>query len=221
MTNAGNGDVSVVTSDDITRDVHMRTSQPLLLVSMDTLPRPPQQAGETETLLAFLDVQRAVVRWKLEDAPDDALRTLATPSGVTLIGPMRHFTDVERWFRDQWAGEEGVGFHGEEEDNEAEWRVLPGHTATVVLREYAQDALARMSWCVPPHRWTRRAVATRVVALGAGPNDRGDGPARRACRPSSRAPRRCHQIPARPPAGLITGAGYAAASATDENYDSQ
>jgi uncharacterized damage-inducible protein DinB len=107
---------------------------------MDTMPRPPKQAGETETLLAFLATQRAVVRWKLEDASDDALRTVATPSGMTLIGLVRHLTDVERWwFRHQWAGEEGVRFHGDEEDSEADWRVLPEHTAIVVLQEYARE----------------------------------------------------------------------------------
>ncbi|MGH7746685.1 MAG: DinB family protein, partial [Candidatus Dormibacteria bacterium] len=116
---------------------------------MTPLPRPPEQAGETETLLAFLDVQRAVVRWKLEDAPDEALRTVATPSGMTLIGLVRHLTDVERWwFRHQWHGEDGVVFHSTEDDEDADFRVVPEHTAAVVLAEYAQecarsDALVR------------------------------------------------------------------------------
>jgi Protein of unknown function (DUF664) len=37
-------------------------------------PGPPQEAGETATLLGFLDYQRATLEWKCRGLSDDQLR---------------------------------------------------------------------------------------------------------------------------------------------------
>jgi hypothetical protein len=68
-----------------------------------TTPRtiPPRQAGERATLTAFLDWQRATLALKCEELTDDQLRERAVPpSGLSLLGIVRHMAEVERnWFR--------------------------------------------------------------------------------------------------------------------------
>lgn len=61
---------------------------------------------ERTTLLGVLQRQRDLVAWKLEDAPDHVLTSVATPSGMGLHGLVRHLTNVERsWLRDVFVGQ--------------------------------------------------------------------------------------------------------------------
>jgi uncharacterized damage-inducible protein DinB len=57
-------------------------------------------------LLAYLQRQRELVRWKCEGLDEDAARAQATPSGLTVHGIVRHLAGVERgWLREHFAGE--------------------------------------------------------------------------------------------------------------------
>lgn len=104
---------------------------------MSPMPRPPYAADERTSLLAFLEVQRAVVRWKVEGVDVVAQGAVATPSGMTLLGIVRHLTDVERWwFRDRWAGEDVEVYYDQAQDG-ADFRVPEGETVERVLGEYA------------------------------------------------------------------------------------
>ncbi|REH54223.1 uncharacterized protein DUF664 [Kutzneria buriramensis] len=62
---------------------------------------PPLTAGERETLRAFLDFHRATLAVKCEGLSDEDLRKQASPpSTLSLLGLVRHLTEVERtWFR--------------------------------------------------------------------------------------------------------------------------
>ena len=58
---------------------------------------PPQMAGETATLAAYLDFHRATLALKCTGLSDDAVRERAVPpSSLSLLGLVRHLTDVER-----------------------------------------------------------------------------------------------------------------------------
>jgi uncharacterized damage-inducible protein DinB len=61
---------------------------------------PDLQGSEIEVLTQFLDYHRATLRMKCAGLSDDQLRQRAIPTtGITLLGLLRHLTDVERnWF---------------------------------------------------------------------------------------------------------------------------
>ena len=67
----------------------------------DERPAPPLTGGERETLRAFLDFHRATLAMKCEGLSDDDLRRRSMPpSTLSLLGLVRHMTEVERaWFR--------------------------------------------------------------------------------------------------------------------------
>jgi hypothetical protein len=69
---------------------------------------PPYEADERTTLLAFLDFQRDTLAWKCDGLNHEQLRTRAVPpSTLSLLGLVRHMSDVERgWFRGCLGGED-------------------------------------------------------------------------------------------------------------------
>ncbi|MDX8148990.1 DinB family protein [Lentzea sp. BCCO 10_0061] len=71
-------------------------------------PSPPMQAGERETLRAFLDFHRATLAMKCDGLSDDDLRRRSMPpSTLTLLSLVRHMAEVERtWFRKVINGED-------------------------------------------------------------------------------------------------------------------
>nr|WP_184868383.1 DinB family protein [Kutzneria kofuensis] len=82
---------------------------------------PPLRGDERETLRAFLDFHRATLALKCEGLNDEQLRRQASPpSTLSLLGLVRHMTEVERtWFR-RVMGKENVGLvYSEETDYQA------------------------------------------------------------------------------------------------------
>ena len=67
---------------------------------------PPHEAGERETLTAFLDFQRATLAVKCAGLTAEQLRIQAVqPSNLSLLGLVRHMAEVERnWLRPVLAG---------------------------------------------------------------------------------------------------------------------
>jgi uncharacterized damage-inducible protein DinB len=62
-------------------------------------PRPPEEAGEVETLLGFLDFHRATFEWKCSGLDAAGLNRALAPSTMTLGGLMKHLALVEEhWF---------------------------------------------------------------------------------------------------------------------------
>jgi hypothetical protein len=98
--------------------------------------------GEGETLLEFLEQQRAAVFTKLDGLSDAALRRAVFPSGWTCLGLVQHLAlDDERyWFRWSAAGEIVELMEGDPKD--AEWVVDPSFTAEQVFDLY-RDEIAR------------------------------------------------------------------------------
>ena len=69
---------------------------------------PPFVADEREMLDAWLDFHRATLLLKCEGLSDEQLKTRsAPPSSMSLLGLVRHMSDVERnWFRRALAGQD-------------------------------------------------------------------------------------------------------------------
>jgi len=62
---------------------------------------PPLTANERDMLEGWLDYHRATLAWKCEGLSPDQLRERAVPpSSMSLLGLVRHMSEVERgWFR--------------------------------------------------------------------------------------------------------------------------
>jgi hypothetical protein len=72
----------------------------------DLRPEPPYVGGERDTLVGFLDYQRATLLWKCaEVGSEDLVRRAVPTSNLSLIGIVRHMTLVEwSWFEERFAG---------------------------------------------------------------------------------------------------------------------
>ncbi len=69
-------------------------------------PEPPMDGDERTMLTVWLDYQRATLLWKCENVePDAMVRRGVPPSGLSLLGLVRHMTFVEwSWFEKCFAG---------------------------------------------------------------------------------------------------------------------
>lgn len=96
---------------------------------------------ERTTLVGFLQHQRDLVGWKLRDATDDVLRSVRTPTGLTLPGLVRHLEHVERsWIRDDFAGENDLTYAWSDADPDGELHVALDVTMADLLRDYAEES---------------------------------------------------------------------------------
>lgn len=69
---------------------------------------PPYEADEREMLDNWLEYHRETLAWKCDGLTDEQLRERSVPpSGMSLLGLVRHMAEVERaWFRRVLSGEE-------------------------------------------------------------------------------------------------------------------
>jgi uncharacterized damage-inducible protein DinB len=74
----------------------------------DDRPDPPLIAGEREMLTAWLDLHRATLAFKCDGLTDEQLKERSVPpSAISLLGLVRHLSEVERsWFRRTLGGED-------------------------------------------------------------------------------------------------------------------
>jgi uncharacterized damage-inducible protein DinB len=70
--------------------------------------RPGLQVDERDMLNGWLEHHRGILLWKCEGLTDDQLRRRSVPpSTMSLLGLIRHMTDVERgWFQQVFLGED-------------------------------------------------------------------------------------------------------------------
>jgi uncharacterized damage-inducible protein DinB len=96
---------------------------------------------ERTALIGFLQHQRDLVAWKMRDAPDEVLRSVQTPTGLTLHGLVRHLEHVERsWVRDVFAGEDGLPYAWTDDDPDGDLHV-PDHVSMAdLLHDYAEES---------------------------------------------------------------------------------
>ena len=73
----------------------------------DTRREPPETGDERAMLAGFLDFHRATLRWKCAGLTDEQLTSYSVrSSALTLLGLVRHITEVERWWFLPFLGEE-------------------------------------------------------------------------------------------------------------------
>ena len=97
---------------------------------------------ERTTLTGFLDFQRGVMLRKVADLDEVGLRRPMTPSGLTLLGMVKHLAYVERWwFQTVFAGND-VSYPWTDDDPDADWRAEPDETPEAIAGLY-RDECAR------------------------------------------------------------------------------
>jgi hypothetical protein len=96
---------------------------------------------ERSVLLGYLDYHRAVLARKAEGLTDEqARRAACPPSDLTLLGLIRHMTDVERvWFRNSLRGE-GIAYrYTVSDDDESDLFPPPDATIADALSAYWEE----------------------------------------------------------------------------------
>jgi uncharacterized damage-inducible protein DinB len=96
--------------------------------------------SEREMLVAFLDFQRDTLLWKLSGLTDEQLCTPRTPSGMSLLGVVKHLAYVERnWFQSRFLGQ-GVYIPWRSGDDDGDFRIEADETPVSVLDFYRAEA---------------------------------------------------------------------------------
>lgn len=109
-------------------------------------PKPPSSAGEAETVIGFLEFQRATFAWKCSGLDAEGLAVRVAASTMTLGGMLKHLALVE----DSWFSEWLEGREPQAPWNTADWDADPDwdwHSAAEdspgQLRSLWEEAVSR------------------------------------------------------------------------------
>lgn len=86
-------------------------------------PHPPVAANEVDTLLGFLDFQRATFEWKCSGLDASQLQATTAASTMTLGGMLKHLALVEDWWFSVWLHdrEEALPWRDIDWDADPDW----------------------------------------------------------------------------------------------------
>jgi uncharacterized damage-inducible protein DinB len=102
--------------------------------------QPPTRGSELDMLNAFLDYHRATLLWKVSGLSDEQLRRPMVPSGVSLLGIVKHLGYVEQnWFQVAFQGRDGLPVPWSDEDPDADFRIEADETTEAVLDFYREE----------------------------------------------------------------------------------
>jgi uncharacterized damage-inducible protein DinB len=117
-------------------------------------------AGERDALSQQLDFQRATLLHKLEGLDDEQLRRPMTPSGLSLLGLVKHLTATEHgWFLNTYAGLPDPSPYGDDPDSD--FRIGPDDTADGLVDTY-------LLTCQRVRELTSGSDLDAAVSLGSG-----------------------------------------------------
>ena len=111
----------------------------------DTRPIVPDVADEHTMLEAFLDYHRATLRWKCAELTPQQLRTRSVePSSMSLLGLVRHMTDVELgWFVFGFGGEARKPLYYSDDNPDGEFDDVDDADVEETFRVY-EEAIERV-----------------------------------------------------------------------------
>lgn len=106
-------------------------------------PEPKDVGTERELLLGFLDYHRSTLELKCSGLTDAQLRDAsAPPSNLTLLGLVRHMTDVERyWFRRRIEGEEVSPVYWDDDAADGDFENLDSAEVATVMRNWTEECI--------------------------------------------------------------------------------
>lgn len=121
---------------------------------------PPHAGPPVAMVAAFLDHLRATMLWKLEGLSEEEATRRIAPSGLSLLGIVKHLAYVERWwFRAVFAGE-ARDAPSVKADWDASWRIGPGESIAAVVALYEAEC-ARSREIVAGGAWDAPSVSVR------------------------------------------------------------
>ena len=132
-----------------------------------TRPEPPLVAGERKSLEAWLNYHRDTLLIKCSGLTAEQLKQRAVPpSGLCLLGLVRHMTEVERWWFRIHAGDQDMAFRYFAEDNlNGDFDDLDTLGAPAVLAAFGKKSSWRgRPWV--PRTWTTWSQATAIIPSG-------------------------------------------------------
>lgn len=92
--------------------------------------------SERELLERFLDFERDTLLWKASGLSEEQLRKPLTPSGMSLLGLIKHLAYVERnWFQMRFLGLD-VYIPWRQDDPDGDFRIEPDETPESVFTLY-------------------------------------------------------------------------------------
>ena len=105
---------------------------------------PNRTGGERESLEQWLDFHRETLLMKCAGLSAEQLKARPVPpSGLSLLGLVRHMVEVERWWFRMYAGGEQVGFEYCTGDNEsADFDDLDGADVSADLETFRREVEA-------------------------------------------------------------------------------
>lgn len=102
----------------------------------------PAAGSEKELLEAFLDFQRDTLLWKVSGLTDEQLRKAWTPSGMSLLGLVKHLAYVERnWFQNRFLMRD-LPVAWSEDDPDGDFRIEPDETGASIVAFYRAEVAA-------------------------------------------------------------------------------
>ncbi len=106
---------------------------------------PPLIAEERRMLEAWLDYHRETLAMKCEGLTEAQLREASTPpSPLSLLGLVRHMTDVERtWFRRVLGGADAPPLYWTDENRDGDFDLVEADFATDIATWRAEIEVAR------------------------------------------------------------------------------
>jgi len=102
---------------------------------------PPLVAAEREMLDAWLDYHRATLLVKCEGLTDEQLKARSVkPSSLSLLGLVRHMTEVERsWFRRVLAGENAKPLYYSEGNDDGDFDDVDTAEVAADMQRFADE----------------------------------------------------------------------------------
>jgi uncharacterized damage-inducible protein DinB len=101
---------------------------------------PQPSADERTTLLEFLDWYRLTIEVKCDGMDEAQARRTVPPSDMSLLGLVRHLTEVERnWFRAKMAGQDAPYWFDYADDEDADWHPDDEETLAAALDRYRAE----------------------------------------------------------------------------------
>jgi uncharacterized damage-inducible protein DinB len=111
-------------------------------MSEDSRNQTPAIGDERTMLLAFLNLQRETVIWKISGLDKEKACQTTPTSTMHLLGLVKHLAYVERWwFQKAFAGHD-VTFPWTKEDPDADWRAEPEDTVEDIIELYKGEIAA-------------------------------------------------------------------------------
>lgn len=106
--------------------------------------QPDRLTGERRSLEEWVDYQRATLLTKCAGLTAEQLKTRSVPpSTMTLLGLVRHMTEVERWWFRMHAAQEDVRLVYSTKDNpDADWFDLENADAAADIAAYVEECAA-------------------------------------------------------------------------------